>query len=89
MTRAIVKLPAAFRETTVGEEVAVMRLSDGDFFSLTGTARAIWELIDGQRDAAAIVAELGRRYEADPATLGAEVDRFVAKLRQAGLIAGA
>lgn len=89
MTRPIVKLPEAFRETTVGEEVAVMRLSDGDFFSLTGTARAIWELIDGQRDSAAIVAELGHRYAADTTTLGTEVDRFVAELRQAGLLANA
>jgi hypothetical protein len=87
MTRPIVKLPEAFRETTVGEEVAVMRLSDGDFFSLTGTARAIWELIDGQRDAAEIVAALSQRYAADAATLAAEVDRFVSELRQAGLLA--
>lgn len=87
MTRPIIKLPEAFRETTVGEEVAVMRLSDGDFFSLTGTARAIWELIDGQRDAAAIVAALSQRYAADAATLAAEVDRFVGELRQAGLLA--
>jgi pyrroloquinoline quinone biosynthesis protein D len=89
MTRPIVKLPEAFRETTVGEEVAVMRLSDGDFFSLTGTARTIWELIDGRRDAAAIVAELGQRYAADAAMLEAEVERFVGELRQAGLLAHA
>lgn len=87
MIQPLVKQRDAFRETTIGDEVAVMRLSDGDFFSLTGTARAIWELIDGSRDAAAIAAELADHYAANDDAIPVEVERFVATLRDAGLVA--
>jgi hypothetical protein len=87
MAQAIEKLADAFRATTIGDEIAVMRLADGDFYSLTGTARAIWELIDGTRDCAAIVGELAQRYCATPEAISAEVERFVRELRAAGLLA--
>lgn len=87
MTQPVTKLSAAFRETTIGDEVAIMRLSDGDFFSLTGTARAIWQAIDGTRSRDEIAVELERSFAAKPGEIAAEVDRFLGDLRQAGLLA--
>lgn len=75
-----------FAETAFDSEVVVMRLSDGDFFSLQGTAKAIWELIDGVRDRDAIVAALAEQFGAIDA-LGNDVDAFLRELAAAGLLA--
>ena len=53
---AIAKDHARFVETVIDDEIVVMQLDSGDFFSLSGSARAIWEAIDGTRDEAAICA---------------------------------
>ena len=83
---ALAKDPARFVETAIEDEVVVMRLADGDFFSMEGTARAIWRLIDGTRDRDAILAALREAYDAPADTLAAELDGFLAELREAGLI---
>ena len=88
MTMAIVKDPARFVETVIDDEVVVMQLDSGDFFSLSGSARAIWEAIDGTRDEAAVCAVLaGQFYDADRAGLATDVARFVARLRAVDLLA--
>lgn len=88
MTGALAKDPARFVETTIDDETVVMSLASGEFFSLTDTARAIWELIDGSRDEAAIVAALAAEYtEAAPGALAGDVARFVGELRDANLLA--
>lgn len=75
-----------FSETEIDDEVVVMSLSSGDFFSLTGTARAIWQLIDGTRDIDTLVAELATGFAADPATVRSDIEAFLTDLRQAGLL---
>ena len=81
------KDPERFVETAIDDEVVVMRLDSGEFFSLSGTARAIWGLIDGQRDRAAILDALAQAYDAPDEGFAAEVDAFLAELRAVGLIA--
>jgi hypothetical protein len=83
---AIVKIAANYVETDIDDETVLMRLSDGDFFALDGTGRAIWQAIDGTRSRDAIVALLADQFEADPALLGADVDRFLEDLAGAGLV---
>ncbi|WP_379510354.1 PqqD family protein [Novosphingobium bradum] len=86
MTRPITRIEDNYVETEIDEETVLMRLSDGDFFSLDGTGRAIWQAIDGTRDRDGIVALLAERFEAPLATLVADVDRFLADLAGAGLV---
>ena len=81
------KDPARFVETTIKDETVVMLLDSGDFFSLRDTARAVWQLIDGRRDRAGILAALAQDYEVAADTLAADVDAFLAELRAAGLLA--
>ena len=81
------KDPARFVETAIEDEVVVMNLDSGDFFSMTGTARSIWRLIDGEHTRDAIVATLAAAHDAPADTLADEVDGFLAELRAAGLIA--
>lgn len=55
--------------------------------SLNATATAIVELCDGERTAAAIVAELGRRFsDRGSAALSEEVYAFLDSLRARGLL---
>lgn len=85
MTVPLRKLTDAFSETAIGDEIVVMSLSSGDFFSLEDTARAIWLLIDGTRDEAGVLAALAECY-GDDVDRG-EVVQFLDALRDAGFLA--
>jgi len=66
-----------------------MSLTTGDFFSLTGTARAIWLALDGQHDRAGLIAVLAAEFGAAPDKIAPDVDDFLAQLSAAGLLTGA
>ena len=84
----IVKDPARFVETVIDDEIVVMQLDSGDFFSLRGSARAIWEAIDGVRDEAGVCAALIDEFPGvSRDELAADVAGFVARLRAADLLA--
>jgi len=83
---AITRNQGNYVETDIDEETVLMRLSDGDFFSLDGTGRAIWLAIDGRRGRDEIVALLAQQFEAPEEALAADVDRFLADLAGAGLV---
>lgn len=84
---ALAKRTERFAETEVDDEVVVMRLDNGDFFSLAGTAAATWRLIDGTRNRAALVTALTTEFDGDEAEIAADVDEFLVKLREMGLLA--
>lgn len=83
----LAKDPARFVETVIDEETVIMLLDSGDFFSLSETGRAIWQLIDGQRDRAALLAALSAEYDVPVEVLAPDLDDFLADLRTAGLLA--
>ena len=89
MTQPLTKRSEAFSETAIDGEVVLLNLQDGTFFSLTGTAVLIWQLIDGSRDRAALLTELALTYGADSATMAPDLDAFLARLAKAGFLAGA
>ncbi len=82
----IAKAEGNFSETEIDDEVVVMNLESGEFFSLTDTARAIWRLIDGSRDRGALLAELVSEFGAEPGDIAADLDPFLDQLDAAGLI---
>jgi pyrroloquinoline quinone biosynthesis protein D len=86
MSHAIRKAEGRISETAIDDEIVVMSLDSGDFFSLTGTSRAIWQLIDGTRDRAALAAELGKLYDAPAPQLAGGVDAFIQTLLDAQLL---
>jgi len=83
------KQPDRFSETDIDDEIVVMRLDNGEFFSLSGTAAATWRLIDGTRDRASLLAALAGQYGTDEVEITTDVDKFLAQLNELGLIAGA
>ena len=86
MNTAIRKATENFSETAIDDEIVVMSLASGDFYSLTGTAREIWLLIDGARDRAALIDQLCATYDTPAATVAEDVDAFLADLGGAGLL---
>jgi pyrroloquinoline quinone biosynthesis protein D len=84
--QAPAKATDRFAETVIDDEIVVMNIADGSFFSLTGAARAIWQLIDGKRDRAALLAALAQDYPAAEAAMAADLDAFLLQLEAAGLI---
>lgn len=88
MSQAICKAEGRISETAIDDEIVVMSLDSGDFFSLTGTGRAIWQLIDGQRDRQALIGAVAAEYATDRAAIAEDVGDFLAEMRLAGLIAG-
>lgn len=85
---AISKLCDRFTETDIDHEIVIMRLDNGEFFSLSGTAAAIWRLIDGNRDRQALAAAAATEFDGDEGEIIADVDEFLARLRETGLLAG-
>lgn len=88
MSQPLNKDPAAFAETRIDDEIVIMNLASGDFFSLTGSAAAIWDLLDGTRDRAEVLAALADAYDAPEADLAHDLDAFLGELRAGSLIAG-
>lgn len=86
MSIKLAKATGRFSETAIDDEVVVMSLESGDFFSLTGTARAIWHLIDGTRSRAALLTELAAQFDLEETALAGDLDAFLAQLGAAGLL---
>lgn len=75
-----------FTETEIDEEIVVMHLVTGEFFSLAGTAAATWRLIDGTRDRKALIDTLAKRFSGDEQEIAEDVDDFLAQLRNLELV---
>lgn len=89
LTQTITKMRANYSETAIDDEVVVMSLESGAFFSLTGTGRAIWQALDQHQTRTDLLAALARQYGGEPGPLAADFDEFVAELAQAGLVRAA
>lgn len=88
VSQVLAKATDRFSETAIDDEIVVMNLESGDFFSLTGTAKSIWELIDGDRDRAALLRDLAKAFAASEEEIAGDVDAFLDQLGAAGLLAG-
>ncbi len=84
---ALIKLSDRFTETRLDDEIVIMRLDNGEFFALSGTAAASWRLIDGTRDRTALLSALAAEYAADEAQITSDVDALLVRLRDTGLLA--
>ncbi|HXG80460.1 MAG TPA: PqqD family protein [Sphingomicrobium sp.] len=86
---AITKLTANFTEADIDDEIILMRLDNGELLSLAESAAAVWRLIDGRRDRAALVAALEAEFDGDVREIDGDVGELLRELQDTGLIAGA
>ena len=73
---------AAYIENTL----LMMDLQKGQYFSLNAMATRIWELLEHPTTQAALVATLLVEYEVTAEVCSAEVETFLAELRQHNLL---
>lgn len=80
------KLTANFVETDVDGEILIVDLDGGELLSLSGTGRAVWQLIDGVRSGEEIVALLERDYAALDGVIAQDVADLLDRLARARLL---
>jgi hypothetical protein len=83
---ALAKLSERFTAADIDEEIVLMRLDTGDFFSLSGTAAVIWRLIDGARDREQIISALATEFDTSDPTMAPDVDEFLDQMKQLGFV---
>jgi hypothetical protein len=66
--------------------VLMMSIERGQYFSLNGVGSRIWELLERPTDTAAIVERLAGEYDVTPDVCAGQVEGFLAKLRERGLV---
>jgi pyrroloquinoline quinone biosynthesis protein D len=67
-------------------QTVLLRLEDGGYYALDEVGALIWELCDGHRDVADVVAALCAEFDAPEETVKADVLDFIADLRRERLI---
>ena len=69
----------------VQDETVILKLETGEYFGLNDVGSRLWKLIQSPVKLSAIVEELLRDYEVEPATLRNDVIRIVDELLTAKL----
>ncbi len=77
--------PEIVHETVDGEVIAI-DLGNGSYYSLAGSAPAVWELLGGGATEAEIGAALAGQFLAEASEIGAAVAALLAQLEENGLI---
>jgi coenzyme PQQ biosynthesis protein PqqD len=70
-------------------QTVLLRLDDGGYYAVDEVGAMIWELCDGERTLADVVAALCEEFDAPERTVTADVLEFVADLRRERLLDGA
>ena len=83
---AIRKCTENFVATLVDDEILIVDLDGGELFSLKGTARAVWEAIDGKRDEGALAQFMSNSHEGEADEIAADVAALLRDLEDAALI---
>jgi Coenzyme PQQ synthesis protein D (PqqD) len=76
----------AYQALAEGEGGVLLSLETGEYHGVNDTGGRIWNLIDGERTVAEIVAALRRELADAPESLEAEAAEFVDSLRSRRLV---
>ena len=68
-------------------EAVLLHLNTKRYYRLNATAAAVWKGIQANLDRAALLEELAKQFEFDPATAESDLDRLLGDLLEKGLIA--
>jgi pyrroloquinoline quinone biosynthesis protein D len=77
--------PQVVYRALADEGGVLLRLDSAQYHGVNSTGLAIWELLDGERTVAEVVAELRARLDEPPDVLDEEVVEFLAGLSARGL----
>ena len=80
------KRKSAFIETEVDDEVVIVSLDRGQFFSLSGTGLEVWRKLDGSHSRDQVLDEIAAEYGVGRETIAGDVDAFVSEVEAAGFL---
>lgn len=80
------KLTANFVETDVDDETLIVDMDGGLLFSLSGTGRAVWKAVDGERSKEAIARLMVADFAGDEAEIAGDIERLLRDLAGARLV---
>jgi hypothetical protein len=72
--------------TEIDDELVLLGLESGELFSLAGTARFVWDRIDGTRNLARLTRECEDAFAGDREAIARDVAAFVGELAAAKLV---
>lgn len=75
-----------FTETAHGDEIVLMQLDTGTFYSLSGTGAATWRLIDEKRSRNELIAALQAEFDAESEEIATGVDEFLVRMAGIGFL---
>jgi len=68
------------------DSIVIMKLADSSYFELNAVGVRIWELLEQPADAEALVATLLTEYDVDEQTCRDEVQAWLSKMQEFGLV---
>lgn len=81
------KIDTAYLESRIDGETLLITMDEGRILSLEGTARSVWEHLDGTRSESELAARMQEGFDGERAQIEADVKRFCHELADAGLVA--
>lgn len=70
----------------MGATRVLLNVTDGQYYALNEVGGLVWDLCDGRRSMAEVVAEVGQQYDGEPAEVRADVLLLAQELLTAGLL---
>lgn len=74
------------RYRVVGEEAVVVRQNAAEVLALNDVGARVLELIDADKTLEQVIEAMSSEYDVSPEELGRDVERFVAEMRDAGIV---
>lgn len=68
------------------DEVVILDMKSGTYFSLRGSGVDVWKLIEANASVAMISEALGERYEAPSSEIATALDSLLGELAESGLV---
>ena len=83
---ATVAIPETVMWQQVGDEVVILDVEGGEYHSLNDVGSQMWKALDECPDVTAAYERLRETYEVDPATLRTDLETFITRLIEMGLL---
>lgn len=73
--------------TRIDDDLLGIDTQEGLVYTLNGSARRVWELIETETTVSAVCEQLQSEFEVEPATCLADVGELLGRLQDSGLVA--
>ena len=81
-----VTIPESVLWQEVGDEVVLLDVSGGEYHGLNDVASRIWRALEEHQDVDSAYEHLCEAYEVDPEVLRKDLDEFIKRLVEMGLL---